>query len=392
MKKICRILLTFFLIISVTNRGNLIYAEDAKKQEMGQLYAKAALLMDASNNRVLYEKNGYEIMAMASTTKIMTCILALEYGNLEEVVEVSEYAASMPKVHLGMRAGERYVLKDLLYSLMLESHNDTAVVVAEAVAGSKEEFAMLMNEKAKSLGCENTYFVTPNGLDGTVNGKSHSTTARDLAVITSYAIKNKEFLEIINTRNYQFSTADHTRNFQVNNKNRFLDMMDGAIGVKTGFTNEAGYCFVGAIKTADRTLIAVVLGSGWPPNKNWKWKDTKSLMKYGIANYSQQNIYRDIVYEDVKVENGIEGTVPVLKKEKEISLLLAKVDNVEVNSVISQNISAPVAKGSVLGYEEYYVNGELYDKIVLTAQKAIGKWEYEYCLKTIIKKYFPNIV
>ena len=165
-------------------------AKEASPDETLQLYAQSAVLMDADSGRVLYGKNPEDILPMASTTKIMTCILALEYGNPEEIVEVSAYAATMPKVKLYVKQGEKYRLKDLLYSLMLESHNDSAVVIAEAVGGSVEGFAAMMNQKARDIGCFDTYFITPNGLDAVVNdsGRTHSTTARDLAKIMAYCV------------------------------------------------------------------------------------------------------------------------------------------------------------------------------------------------------------
>ena len=147
------ILLVAFLAL---NSSNYTFA----KEDL-VLYAKAAVLMDAQTGRVLYDKNSSEIMPMASTTKIMTCIVALENGNLDDVVTVSTYAAGMPKVHLGMQSEDQFYLKDLLYSLMLESHNDSAVAIAEHLAGSVEGFARMMNEKAKDLGCNDTYFITP---------------------------------------------------------------------------------------------------------------------------------------------------------------------------------------------------------------------------------------
>lgn len=172
--------------------------EDAAEENL-QLYAQAAVLMDADSGRVLYGKNEDAVLPMASTTKIMTCILALEYGDLEQIAEASAYAAGMPKVKLYVKQGEKFRLKDLLYSLMLESHNDAAVVVAEAVGGSVEQFAAMMNQKARDIGCYDTYFITPNGLDATVNetGKTHATTAADLAKIMAYCVtdspKRKNF-------------------------------------------------------------------------------------------------------------------------------------------------------------------------------------------------------
>ena len=193
----------FYVLTSATAYG--------ENEFEGQLYAQAAVLMDGSTGKVLFEKNGDEIKAMASTTKIMTCIIALENGDLESVVKVSKYAASMPDVQLNIKEGEMYKLEDLLYSLMLESHNDSAVAIAEHVAGSVDNFCELMNKKAVELGCKNTYFITPNGLDGEkeVDGdiKKHSTTAKDLAIIMKYCITNSQFLEITRTLNYSFKNV-----------------------------------------------------------------------------------------------------------------------------------------------------------------------------------------
>lgn len=165
--------------------------------EPEQLYAQSAVIMDADSGRVLFEKNGYEKKAMASTTKIITCILALENGNQGDVVEASENAARQPKVHLGVQKGEKFYLKDLLYSLMLESHNDSAVMIAEQIGGTVEGFADMMNAKAKEIGCADTYFITPNGLDAVDENGKHSTTAENLARIMSYCItkspKKKSF-------------------------------------------------------------------------------------------------------------------------------------------------------------------------------------------------------
>ena len=153
-----------------------VFAEEAEGP--GELYAKAAVLMDADSGRILYEKNGTAAMANASTTKILTCILALENGNLDSVVEVSPLAASQPRVHLGMHTGQKFYLKDLLYGLMLESFNDCAVAIAEHIGGNVEGFAGLMNDKAAEIGCKDSYFITPNGLvspyDGIGSGTDHA--------------------------------------------------------------------------------------------------------------------------------------------------------------------------------------------------------------------------
>ena len=230
--------------------------EQEKPEESIKLNALAAVLMDGDTGRVLYGKNQEEIRPMASTTKIMTCILALEEGRPEEVVTASENAASQPQVHLGVKAGEQFYLEDLLYGLMLESYNDAAVMIAEHIGGSTEQFAEKMNQKARELGCVNTFFITPNGLDAAVSTEDgvrqvHSTTAEELARIMAYCVNDspsrEEFLKITQSQNYSFSDLEGKRSFSCVNHNALLSSMDGMISGKTGFTSGAGYSYVGAV-------------------------------------------------------------------------------------------------------------------------------------------------
>ena len=211
--------------MSVLLWSTTVHAEE----EPVNLHAQSAVLMDAESGRVLFEKNGYDIKAMASTTKIMTCIVALENCSEETIVTFSNNADAQPKVHLAALSGEQFYLKDLLYSLMLESHNDTAVAIAEAVAGSEENFAVLMNQKAQELGCDDTYFITPNGLDASDEGGKHSTTAVDLARIMSYCIlkspQKERFLEITSAPSHSFSNLQGDRTYSCVNHNSFLGMM-----------------------------------------------------------------------------------------------------------------------------------------------------------------------
>ena len=388
-----RILCVLFLCTFLMTGGaaKIVQAEELS------LYARSALLMDASNGRVLYEENGYAVMPMASTTKIMTCILALEWlsqasgAEKEKSVVVSVYASSMPKVHLGMRAGEEYRLEDLLYSLMLESHNDAAVAIAEHMDGSVEAFAERMNKKAKELGCEHTNFITPNGLDAEKKGRAHSTTAYDLGLIASYAIRNEKFLEIISTRNYSFTEKTTGRGFQITNKNRFLDLMEGAIGIKTGFTGDAGYCFVGALEREEKKFVSVVLGSGWPPNKNWKWKDTRILMEYGLSEFCSKDLEKKLTYDPFPVIDGVKTEVEVCvekKEEGELVLLLSELDETAVIKEMRKEIKAPVREGEVVGYECYYVNGQLYKKYEIKTAETVELRTYFYCLCQIFMLYF----
>ncbi len=344
-----------------------------------KLHSRGAVLLDASNNRVLYEENGYKELPMASTTKIMTCIVALENSKPNEVVTISKHASSMPDVQLNAKPGEKFYLGDLLYSLMLESHNDIAVAIAEHVGGSVEGFATMMNDKARKLGCEHTNFVTPNGLDA----PGHHTSARDLAVIASYAIKNKEFIKITNAPTHEFYEIKNKKKYFVSNKDRFLYMMEGAIGVKTGFTNGAGYCFVGAVQKPDRTLVSAVLGCGWPPSKNLKWNDTKELMNYGVKNYSLKQIFQDKKLQPLIVKDGQQRYEPLTMKG-DISLLLRDDEQVRVEYDLPKGLVAPIKSSVEIGKAKYYVNDVLYKEIPIYATKDIKKIDLIYCLKKIV--------
>lgn len=372
-----------------------------------QLYAQAAALMDADSGRVLYGKNETEILPMASTTKIMTCILALEYGNPDDIVEVSNYAASMPQVKLHMKPGEKYRLGDLLYSLMLESHNDSAVAIAEAVGGSIEGFAAMMNQKAKDIGCYDTYFITPNGLDAVVNdtGKIHSTTAADLAKIMAYCITDStakdEFLEITQTMEYAFQDIDGQRSFHCSNHNSFLSMMEEAVSGKTGFTNKAGYCYVGAVESEGRTFTVALLACGWPNHKTYKWSDMKKLVTYGMENYEYRDIYEPQQFEKLPVKNGIAGedaspydaayTTVALEQNAETSLpyLLCMQDVVEVKTSLVKQIEAPVHIGDRVGGVSYYLNGELVKAYPIISTEEVEAINYSWTLRYILKLFIP---
>ena len=409
-KKIVSIIMAFLYFALIVNET--IYAKSGDAflpLKSNELYALSACLMDADSGRVLYDKNADEVRAMASTTKIMTLIVALEYANENDIVTVSPYAASMPDVQLNIRAGEQYRLGDLYYAMMLESFNDVAVTIAEYIgecyalnrddrtantdikARSYDDskkyvhtFAKLMNEKAKELGCENTYFITPNGLDAEDENGKHSTTAKELAVIASYAIKNERFNDIIGTRQYSFCEVNGTRNCSAYNKDAFLNQMNGAFGIKTGFTGNAGYCFVGALKSDGRTFISVVLGSGWPSNRTYKWKDTRKLMEYGINNFFPRTVFSTIEdYKDVRVKDGMEESASTCIKG-DLSLILCDADDVRVVYELEDYIDAPVRVGDVVGKAIIYVNGQRMGSFPITAAAAVERANYMWYLKTLL--------
>jgi len=329
------IIIAILLFVNIIN----VYAKGP------EVIASNAVLIDGTNNRVLYGKEENEKVAMASTTKIMTCLIVLENADLNDVVKISSNASKQPKVKMYIKEGEQYLLKDLLYALMLESYNDVAVAIAEHVGGSTQEFAEMMNKKAKELGMINTNFVTPNGLDA----DGHYSTAYDMAILGAYAIRNDDFVYITNTKTHQLSNIEGTRSFVVSNKNKFLSMRDGAIGIKTGFTSKAGYCFVGAMTKGEHTLVSVVLGSGWPPHKEYKWQDTLKLMDYGLENYKMTKVIEpcnDV--GEVKVIDGKKNTVKTYIDDN-IEMLCEKNRSISYEVKMSEYVEAPVKKDQVLG-------------------------------------------
>ena len=370
----------------------------------GQLYAQAAVLIDGDTGRVLYGKNENEILAMASTTKIMTCILALENSDLQSQATVSSYAASMPEVALGLSEGQVCTIENLLYSLMLESHNDTAVVIAEHVGGTVENFAKMMNDKAKEIGCTSTYFVTPNGLDGEsmdANSelRAHGTTAKELALIMRYCMKiskhRDEFIQITTTPSWQFNDVSQTFTATLTNHNAFLTMMDGASAGKTGFTNKAGYCYVGSLVDDGRTYIAALLACGWPNNKSYKWSDMKKLMTYGRDNYVLSVIDANLTLEPVEVMDGV-GDIDHLHRPSKMEIevdtsvhsepmkvLLKNNEKVTISYNIADEVQAPVSAGQMAGTVIFSIDDIKLREYPVVFKKGIDRISMEWCVERI---------
>lgn len=400
-------------IVTVMGNINPVLAEGTKEEDKKenstniQLYAQSAVLMDADSGRVLFGKNETEILPMASTTKIMTCIIALENGNENDIVTVSANAVKQPKVHLGMRTGQQFKLMDLLYSLMLESHNDSAVAIAEHVGGSVEGFAALMNRKAKDIGCFDTYFITPNGLDASGtdkvgNTKVHSTTARDLARIMKYCIKESprkdDFLKITQTSNYSFADAEGQRNYSCTNHNAFLTMMDGAVSGKTGFTNNAGYCYVGALEKDGKSFIVALLACGWPNHRTYKWSDTKELMFYGLENYEYHDIYKPMKFKNLLVENGVPSNgkpygnayvkPQIVGENKEtLNILVREDEKISIKLTMPKQLEAPIEKGSIIGFVKYYLDEDLMKAYPVIIKEEVLRLDYTWVVRYIWKLY-----
>ncbi|MBN2953777.1 D-alanyl-D-alanine carboxypeptidase [Blautia sp. OF03-13] len=377
-----------------------------QESEPNQLFATAACLMDGDTGRVLFGKRETDPMAMASTTKIMTCILALENGGEQAVATASAQAAAAPKVHLGVYEGEQFLLGDLLYSLMLESHNDAAVMIAETIGGSIEGFAALMNEKAAAIGCTDTHFVTPNGLDASDAGGDHHTTAADLARIMRYCIKTSpkatEFLAVTQTRSYTFWDLEKKNMFNCCNHNALLDQMEGAISGKTGFTAKAGYCYTGALERDGKCLIVTLLACGWPNHKNYKWADAAKLLNYGLESYT----YRDVLDHSwkpgrIEVTDGVyDGLLqtkssasltlvsPALDPARSLPVLLKETEIPKKDIFLPELIEAPVKKGEKVGSMTYSIDGILLAEYPVYAAETIEKIDYGWCMEQVAERLF----
>lgn len=360
-----------------------IAPENAEKPAL-KLYASGACLMDAASSRILYGKNESVPLPMASTTKIMTCLLALENGNLDDTVTFSKRAASMPKVHLGASAKSTFRLEDLLYSLMLESHNDTAVAIAEHIGGSVEGFAAMMNAKAAELGMAQTNFVTPNGLDA----DNHASTPADMCRLAAYACQNETFLHIVQTASKTIHDLTGQHTWTLSNKDAFLTSYDGALGIKTGFTGKAGYCFVGAARRDSRTFTSCVLASGWPPNKSYKWADTKTLMNFGFKNYAAQSIpVRDLSSVQIAVTDGKADRVGVTAPEIP-SFLLSPYDTVDIEYQLPASLPAPVRKDTDAGTVQIRINGILAGSFPVYPDNNVEKNLFTDICEKIITLFF----
>ena len=369
-------------------------------EEPAELYALSAVLMDGESGRVLYEKDGERPLANASTTKVLTCIVALENSSGDDYVQVSQNAASQPEVKLGLQKGEQYYLEDLLYSLMLKSHNDIAVAIAEHCGGSVEGFARMLNRKAKQIGCKDTYFITPNGLDAEDENGKHHTTAKDLALIMRYAVKNETFLHIAQTRDYTFSEITGKRTFSVHNANAFLDMRDGVLAGKTGYTSQAGYCYVCAWEKEGKTFIVSLLGCGWPNHKTYKWSDTEKLLDFGDYNYEYETYWKEPQTGKILVTDGVEdgqdigtkiylrGKCSVTAYDREKEVLLKKGETVTCKIEIPQKVSAPVLKGEKLGRIAYYLDGKLIDFYPVYAEKSVEKISFKWYTEKVFHDFF----
>ena len=393
MNKLKRVFSFFIFVIILSNIfsfASAVTLSDKTTELEKDLSSEAVLIMESTTGKIIYEKNGYEKKYPASTTKILTAILAIEHCNLDETATASEFAInSIPSGYstANIQIGETLSIKDLLYALMLQSANESAVILAEHVSGSQEAFADLMNKKAKEIGCENSHFVNPNG----IHNNDHYTTAHDLALISNYAMKNSTFRDIVKTTSFTLPATSaypsatrtyiNTNNLLIyDNRNRSDNYYyEYATGIKTGYTTEAKNCLVSSATKNGMNFITVVLGSsityGNTGTISHRYVDTINAFNYAFDNFSFRKLKSSgNTIKTITVDNA-------KKDEQNLDLLIAddvsvlasidnKNTNIEPEIKLNDNLSAPITKGDVVGTISYKVEGLCYTTDLLAGNNV----------------------
>jgi len=355
------LVITAFLTLSLST---------AFSQDAPEITASSAVLINAKTGQVLYGKNMHKPMHPASTSKIMTAIIALEHGNLNDIVTASENATRVIGTRIYLETGEKLTLRQLLYALLLPSANDAAIAIAEHIAGSVENFVKMMNAKAKELGCKNTNFTNPHGL----THEDHLISAYDMALIASYAMKNETFRKIVSTPYFTIPWKGRDYDRLLVNTNKLLRMYEGADGIKTGYTSKAGQTIVASATRENNRLICVLFHS---QGKN-VWYDAIKLLDYGFENFDFVRLLESRkVIKTIPVKYG--GDVALIAQEDFNYTIPGELKaDIQEKLVIMENITAPIKKGQVLGKIEYFLEGKKIGEVNLVAQKGLRRKLYTY--------------
>lgn len=401
MKKILYSILIFLLIllnfstVCADDVDNEVDFEDtievtaSNVSELPKTNSRRYIVYDRISKSMIIGKNEDVKSAMASTTKIMTTIVILEKADLNEKVTVSAKAGGTGGSRLGLKRGDKASVRDLLYGLMLRSGNDAAVALAEHVGGSVKGFAELMNEKAIELGLTNTHFVTPHGLDDA----NHYTTALELAKLTDYAMNNETFVKIVGTKSTTIYINNQSR--QINNTNELLGVLNGVVGVKTGFTNNAGRCLVTETKRNNMDIITIVLGAD---TKKDRTKDSVNLIEYTFSKYKMYNLEERIIEEFNKWKNINEKRILIIKgKTSNPKLALGAIekatipicdnDKIEYSINALTEVEAPVEQWNVMGTLTVKLNGEILENIDIVNVNEVQKRDWKDYFKIVLNTY-----
>lgn len=340
----------------------LLLAPSEGSAEQVYTSARACIVIDARSGQVLLEHNADEQLPMASTTKVMTALLALEYGQLDERVTTGRNAFGVPGTSIYLDLGETLTLREMLTGLMLASGNDAAVAIAEHIGGTVEEFCARMTARAAELGCTGTVFLTPHGLPQ----EGHFTTARDLAIIAREAMSHPEFRELVSTRRACIPWEGRDYDRVLNNKNKLLATYEGATGIKTGYTKAAGRCLVFGAKRDGLELIGVVLNCC-----DW-FDEAARLMDLAFAHYHQVTMLcaGDPV-RTLPVRNGLQNEVSIVVST-DLSGAVPRDALPSLCIELPEEISAPVHAGQAVGQAQLLFGGTVVGRADLTAAQTIG--------------------
>ena len=377
MKRIVSIILTVLVLI---NASPVI---SFGATEPPAIMAETGIVIDAKTGQVLYDKNMNEQREPASTTKVITALLALENLELDKTVTIDAETPFTEGSRVYLLEGEQVTVEQLMYALLLESANDAAVALAKEISGSIPAFAVKMNQKAKELGAKNTNFVNPNGL----HVEGHLTTAYDLAMIAREAMKNEEFRKLVLTYRYIIPATNKQDTRYLYNTNRLIydnktkvmvngvmraAKYDGATGIKTGYTSDAGGCLIAGAKRGDTELIAVVMKS----TDEGRFGDAIALLDYGFANYKSIKVMEaDTILGEIPIKHGSIKKVQVIAKEEAYATLPSEASKSMVKTKIKldENVQAPVAKGQKVGVVELYEGDQLIGTVDAVTEQGIPK-------------------
>lgn len=362
-------LMAFLIVTFILSSNLVVFAAPP------QVSAPTAILIDSESGRVLYEKNADTKMYPASTTKVMTALLASEYKDLDEQVTASQNVVKIERgsSQIYLNPGEIITMRQLLYALMLPSANDAAIAIAEHLGGSIDGFATLMNERAQSLGAINTNFVNPNGL----HDDNHYTTARDLSMIAREGMKNPIFREVVGTNNYVIPATNKQveRNY-LTNGNKLISKVNNkyayeyAIGIKTGYTTKSQHCLVGGAKKDNLELISVVLGDG----KDFMYPDSIALFEYGFATFKKLEILKkDMIVTTINIKNGDRKLNLLASEDYLLTGKDEELEEIQKTKVITlrEGIEAPVKKGDIIGTVSYTLDNKIQRNIQLVAEEDV---------------------
>ena len=326
--------------------------------EIPSISACSAVLINAETKEIIFKKNAHTKRSMASTTKIMTGLLAVESGRLSEIVTAGKIQSEGSSI--GLKSGYKLTLEALTYGMMLESGNDAAKLVAEFLAGSEEEFSLLMNKKAKDIGMTDTNFVTASGLDS----EEHYSTAYDMALLGAYAVDNPVFRQIVSTKRKTVNLIEPDISMIFSNHNKLLSWCDGVFGIKTGFTKKSGRCLVTACERDGITLIAVTLNAGDD------WNDHTKLYNYGFESVEKNELFIRLP-QNIKVYGGIQNNVSVEIKTNPILISCNNDGTITQKIYLPAFVYAPINSGDIIGKAELYKSGKLLNCYHITAGESV---------------------